>query len=67
MIAFLARSSPGSGLARYVTDNPGLTMKYFRNVATGEMPEVITADACTDALPVCDTSIFAAQQRVVIG
>lgn len=67
MVDLLARASPGSGLARYVTDNPGLTMKYFRNVATGEMPEVITADACTDTLPVCDASSFAAQQRVVVG
>lgn len=27
--------------------------KYFRNIATGEAPDVLTADMCTTPLPVC--------------
>ncbi|CAE7817362.1 unnamed protein product [Symbiodinium sp. CCMP2592] len=44
------------GLARYVKNDTSKQQKYFRNIATGEMPVVILASQCTDTLPACDAT-----------
>jgi len=47
------------GLARALHKDTSKRFKYFRNVAVGEHPQVITASACTTNLPVCDTQAYA--------
>mmetsp|Transcript_22056 Transcript_22056/g.41552 ORF Transcript_22056/g.41552 Transcript_22056/m.41552 type:complete len:494 (+) Transcript_22056:72-1553(+) len=45
-----------NGLARYLQGNTAKTQMYFRNVATGEMPRIVSAAECTEMLPVCDAT-----------
>eukprot|EP00435_Cladocopium_sp_Y103_P017206 s2255_g4.t1 len=44
------------GLARYVMDDASQQRSYFRNVALGEVPELVTAETCPQSLPSCDAS-----------
>jgi len=41
------------GLARALYKDASMPFKYFRNIAEGESPQVLKADACTKNLPVC--------------
>jgi len=43
------------GLKRAITGDSALARKYFRNIAVGEVPEVLTKDSCTKELPVCNS------------
>ena len=44
------------GLAHHILDDPSLQRSYFRNVAEGEAPELVTAESCSQSLPSCDAS-----------
>jgi hypothetical protein len=41
------------GLRHSLTGDTTLTRKYFRNIAKGEVPEVLTAAMCSSSLPMC--------------
>jgi hypothetical protein len=41
------------GLARALYKDTSMPFKYFRNIAEGEAPQFLTADACTKDLPMC--------------
>ncbi|CAE8642395.1 unnamed protein product [Polarella glacialis] len=45
------------GLARAMYSNASKSMKYFRNVAKGEMPTLLLASRCDAALPTCKISV----------
>jgi hypothetical protein len=47
------------GLARELHGDASKRQKYFRNVAKGVLPEVITAAMCTKELPSCKPSLVA--------
>ncbi|CAE8707970.1 unnamed protein product [Polarella glacialis] len=45
------------GLARALYSNASKSMKYFRNVAKGEMPALLLASMCETAMPTCNSSV----------
>jgi hypothetical protein len=45
------------GLRRVLQPDANRPWKYFRNIATGEAPAVLTAAMCTTPLPVCAATI----------
>lgn len=47
------------GLARVLHTDGNKPARYFRNVATGEMPNVINSSSCSESLPVCSSEVQA--------
>jgi len=46
------------GLARQLHGDVSKRFKYFRNIATGEVPVVLTPSMCTTTLPACDAKAY---------
>jgi hypothetical protein len=49
-----------TGLAGHFFSDNSKPSKYFRNIAKGEQPEVITKSMCTATLPACDATAYPA-------
>jgi len=55
------------GLARQLHTDMSKPAKYFRNIAKGEKPKVITKAMCTGTLPACNVSTYPAAIGMMIG
>ena len=53
------------GLARVLHGDASKRHKYFRNVAQGESPQVLTPGMCAKALPVCDAGAYPAPIKMI--
>jgi len=55
------------GLARQIHTDMSQPAKYFRNIAKGESPKVLTKSMCTGTLPACDVSAYPAPIGMMVG
>jgi hypothetical protein len=56
-----------TGLAGQIHSDKSKPSKYFRNIAKGEQPEVLTKALCTATLPACDSSTYPAPIGMMIA
>jgi len=56
-----------NGLARQMHSDTSKTYRYFRNIAAGENPQVLSASTCTATLPACNAAAYPAPISMMIA
>jgi len=55
------------GLAHQIHADASKKYMYFRNIAKGEAPKVVTKSMCTTTLPICDSKAYPSPIGMMVG